>query len=116
MSYKYVCSVKNFPNCRVHDGGFDSGLRFFKNIEQVKEELLRTYSDLEFGDLYAVETGEKVARISYQFQRHEFRRLEINRTSEYLEPENNFESYILSDNGYGKKEWQLWGKKINAGV
>jgi hypothetical protein len=111
MLYKYACSIKSFPNCRVHDGGFDHGLRFFKNFDQVVKELIQTYQEEEYGDLYFVGTGAKVATISYEFQRHEFRKIEINRTQEFLEPEDDFEGGVISDNGYGKKEFKTWQEK-----
>jgi hypothetical protein len=114
MLYKYVCSVKDFPNCRVHDGGFDRGLRFFKTINQVIEEIIQNYSQEEFGDLYFVGTGVKIASITYEFQRHEFRKAEINRTQEYLEPEDDFEGGVIADNGYGKKEFTSWEEKHSA--
>ena len=116
MLYKYVCSVKVFPNCRVHEGSCDAGLRFFKSIDQIINDLILNYSEEELGPIYFIETGSKVATINYEFQRHELRSIQINRTQEFLEPENDFEGGSILDNGYGKKEFKTWEERRSARV
>ena len=102
---KYVCSYKNFPNCRVHDAGLTEGLMFFSTIDELKSQLASTYQDYELGDIYYAPTGTKVARVAYVFNRHEFSRIELGRTMEWLPAEDDFESDIFEDDGYAHKKW-----------
>jgi len=97
--YKYVCAIKNFPNCRVHDTGEEQGLRFFKDMEDVKRELANSYQWYEYGDIYSIEDGSKFARVIYNFNRHEFRSIELHSSE-------NGGIYI--SNGYNQFAWKTW--------
>ena len=112
---KYVCSVKLFPNCRVHDGGSDHGLWFFDSAEDLKRELRISYNDYEMGDIYSAKTGAKVATVTYEFRRHDFRKIELSRTQEFLPEEDNFESGVLADDGEGVKKWFTWDEYRRLG-
>jgi hypothetical protein len=80
-------------------------IRFFKDINQIKEELLQTYNDNEYGNIYDVDGNEVVGVVKYEFARHELRNISINGEGDL--------NGILVDDGYGKKIWKTWAEYRN---
>jgi hypothetical protein len=98
--YKYVCSVKTFPNCRVHDEGFDDGrLRFFRSFKDVTEELLLTHDREEFGPIYSMQDGQVYAKIQYDFERHHIRGIKT-----HVPGTNDWNT--TKDDGRGNLVWE----------
>ena len=98
MKNKYVCVVDYFPNCRGHEGGLFSHLKFLQTIDEIKDYALSNIKHYAITDIYDAETGELVPKfeVNYEISNHKCNGILI---------KYNEQKFRTLDDGQGKLKW-----------
>ena len=96
MPMQYVCTIKKYHNCRVHDGGEEAGLKFFQSAYEALDFILKNCADTECGNLWTTGTGALFATIVYEISLHSVVSVSV---------DFGFFKISTIDNGSGKMLW-----------
>ena len=66
---KYVCPVEYYPNCRKHDCGFYSTVKFFNSLKELKDYIMESMIEYSIVDIFDIE-GKKIGNVNYEFSNH----------------------------------------------
>ena len=73
---KYVYAIEYFPNCPVHDGGMNHGLKKADNLDEVLDYALKNLNEYGVTDIVDVESDDEVS-IVYYSETHRFNGLAL---------------------------------------
>lgn len=95
MKFKYFCAASYYPNCRVHDSGYYSDLRFFPSLKEYLKVSQDQCHDYEFHDLHSIR-GRMLGEIGYEYSSHGVKGLTAK--IRWLE-------FRTVDDGHGNQKW-----------
>jgi len=94
---KYICPEEHYPNCRGHEGGYFSCIKFFESKKELLDYALEFIAENVLLEIYNPE-GNIIGKIDYEIDCHNCTGIKI-RIEE--------ETYRTMDNGHGVR---IWGK------
>lgn len=96
----FVVSTEHYPNCPVHDGGFDSGLKVFYSERGLIEYALTNLNENHITNIVLIKDGEKSDdeyRFKYEPSSHSYVGIEVLKNEKPI--------FRTIDNGSGTKVW-----------
>jgi hypothetical protein len=68
---RFVYSIEYFPNCPVHEGGINRGLKKAKTLDEILDFTLNNLNEYGVTDVIDVESDDEIM-ISYYTETHRF--------------------------------------------